>query len=64
MCTYISAGDLESEADFPKEMAKFKETLEKIDQYTNNKVQISADIVDQVQTLKRSMVLGENARSM
>lgn len=64
MCIYIGAKDLETEADFPIEMTKFKAVLEKIENLTSNKVQISADTVDQVQMLKRSMVLGENARSL
>lgn len=64
MCSYIGVKELESEADFPVEMEKFKLVLDKIESLTSNKVQISADIVDQVQVLKRAMVLGENARSM
>lgn len=46
MCDYINNEELQSEADFPVEMVTFKETLDKIEAYSNDNIQISADMVD------------------
>jgi len=38
MCDYINNEELCSEADFPQEMTTFKDTLDKIEAYSNNNV--------------------------
>jgi len=63
-CDFSGIKDLQSIANFPHETEKITATLAEIEELSKNKAQISANLADNIQELKRTMVLGEDARMM
>lgn len=64
MAEFIGLQELSSEANFPEDMNKFRNTLDKISDLSENKVQISAGMAEKIRVLKTALIQGEDARSM
>ncbi|EGR29382.1 hypothetical protein IMG5_156790 [Ichthyophthirius multifiliis] len=62
MCQYNNITELESQGQFPQEMEKFKQILDQVKQYSEAKMNITADIADSIQQVKTFIVKAEDSR--
>jgi Bardet-Biedl syndrome 2 protein len=64
LCKKLGVADLESEADFPGEMAAFGAVLADVTEYHLSRSKLTADMADSSQRVKALVVRAEDARQL
>merc|ERR1719326_2390052 len=64
LCTYLQITELESTADFPDEMEKFKSVLMKVDEYNAVRLKLTAEMADSSNLVKALIVKAEDYRML
>lgn len=62
MGKYLKINDLESEVDFPDELAAFDEVVNRVDDYSSTRIRLTADMADDSQHVKALIVRAEDSR--
>eukprot|EP00405_Crypthecodinium_cohnii_P023237 CAMPEP_0206474582 /NCGR_PEP_ID=MMETSP0324_2-20121206/33568_1 /ASSEMBLY_ACC=CAM_ASM_000836 /TAXON_ID=2866 /ORGANISM="Crypthecodinium cohnii, Strain Seligo" /LENGTH=719 /DNA_ID=CAMNT_0053949773 /DNA_START=137 /DNA_END=2293 /DNA_ORIENTATION=+ len=62
LATFMSVTELESTADFPEEMEKFKQVLMKVDEYNAVRLKLTAEMADASSLVKALIVKAEDYR--
>mmetsp|Transcript_1183 Transcript_1183/g.3589 ORF Transcript_1183/g.3589 Transcript_1183/m.3589 type:complete len:718 (+) Transcript_1183:115-2268(+) len=64
MCAYLQVTELESTANFPEEMEKFKSVLMKVDEYNAVRLKLTAEMADSANLVKALIVKAEDYRML
>lgn len=64
LCVYLQVPELESIANFPDEMEKFKAVLLKVDQYNEVRLRLTAEMADSSNLVKALIVKAEDYRML
>merc|ERR1719473_1041273 len=64
LCAYLQITELESTADFPAEMEKFKSVLMKVDEYNAVRLKLTAEMADSSNLVKALIVKAEDYRRL
>merc|ERR1719326_299561 len=64
LCTYLQITELESTADFPDEMEKFKAVLMRVDEYNAVRLKLTAEMADSSNLVKALIVKAEDYRML
>jgi len=62
LCLFIGVEELESKADFPKEVEGFRAVLEKVGEYNATRQSMATDVADQSNLVKEFVARAEDAR--
>jgi Bardet-Biedl syndrome 2 protein len=62
MCKYLKITNLESTADFPREMEEFQAVLGHVEEYNDIRLKLSAEIADSSNMIKTLVIKAEDAR--
>ena len=62
MCGFLQVGELRSAADFPREMAAFRETLARVDDYNATRLRLTAEMADSSHRVKALVIKAEDMR--
>lgn len=62
LCRYLKITNLETVADFPKEMAAFEQVLARVDEHQTIRQRLSAEIADTSNAVKQLVIKAEDAR--
>jgi len=62
ICSYMNITELDTTSEFPKEMRRFEETLERVKEYNSIRLQLSTEIADQSNIIKNLVISAEDAR--
>lgn len=62
ICSYMNITELDTTSEFPKEMQRFEETLERVKEYNSIRLQLSTEIADQSNLIKNLVISAEDAR--
>lgn len=63
-CTFLQIDELESNANFPEEMEKFKSVLMKVDEYNAVRLKLTAEMADSSNLVKALIVKAEDYRML
>lgn len=63
-CAYLQINELESTANFPDEMEKFKSVLMKVDEYNAVRLKLTAEMADSSNLVKALIVKAEDYRML
>merc|ERR1719473_2516019 len=64
LCSYLQVTELESVANFPDEMEKFKSVLMKVDEYNAVRLKLTAEMADSSNLVKALVVKAEDYRML
>jgi len=64
LCQYLQVNELESTANFPDEMEKFKSVLLKVDEYNAVRLKLTAEMADSSNLVKALIVKAEDYRML
>jgi Bardet-Biedl syndrome 2 protein len=64
LCSFLKVAELESEADFPAEMAAFREVLQRVDELNAVRLKMTADMADSSNLIKQLVIRAEDARML
>ena len=64
MAKFFKIIELEAEADFPEELARFEEVLAQVEDLNSARIRLAADMADDSQKLKALVVRAEDSRIM
>jgi len=64
LCGYLQVTELESTANFPDEMEKFKSVLMKVDEYNAVRLKLTAEMADSANLVKALIVKAEDYRML
>ena len=64
MCNFLQVSELESVADFPRDMARFRGVLDRVDDHNALRLKLSAGMADASNLVKTLVVKAEDARMM
>jgi Bardet-Biedl syndrome 2 protein len=62
LCAYLRVTEIDSVAQFPSEMERFREVLEHVDEYNAQRLKLTAEMVDSSNLLKTLVVKAEDYR--
>jgi len=62
LCKYLKLDHLESIVDFPLEMTKFNEVLERVEAHNAQRLKLSAEMADAASAIKTILVRAEDSR--
>ncbi|ETV79688.1 hypothetical protein, variant [Aphanomyces astaci] len=62
MCRALQIDDLESVAEFPEQLADFRELLVRVDDYNSIRLKLTGDMADDSNQLKHLVIRAEDAR--
>merc|ERR1712232_524263 len=62
LCAHLQVTELESQANFPEEMEKFKSVLMKVDEYNAVRLKLTAEMADSANLVKALIVKAEDYR--
>lgn len=62
LCSIMNITDLESSADFPKEMEELKLVIKKVNDYNEVRLHLAADMAEAIRNAKVFVVKAEDAR--
>lgn len=62
LCSHLQVTELESQANFPEEMEKFKSVLMKVDEYNAVRLKLTAEMADSANLVKALIVKAEDYR--
>jgi Bardet-Biedl syndrome 2 protein len=62
LCTYLQVAEIDSVGSFPAEMERFREVLERVDEYNAQRMKLTAEMVDASNLLKTLVVKAEDFR--
>jgi len=62
LCTYLHVNEIDSVGSFPTEMERFREVLERVDEYNAQRMKLTAEMVDASNLLKTLVVKAEDFR--
>jgi len=64
LCVFLQVTELESTANFPDEMEKFKQVLMKVDEYNAVRLKLTAEMADSANLVKALIVKAEDYRML
>ena len=64
LCAALQLSELESDADFPSEMAAFQEVLARVDELNAVRLRMTADMADSSNLIKQLVLRAEDARML
>merc|ERR1719373_1272946 len=64
LCAFLQVTELESTANFPDEMEKFKQVLMKVDEYNAVRLKLTAEMADSANLVKALIVKAEDYRML
>eukprot|EP00747_Dinoflagellata_sp_TGD_P112031 gnl/TRDRNA2_/TRDRNA2_171360_c0_seq1.p1 gnl/TRDRNA2_/TRDRNA2_171360_c0~~gnl/TRDRNA2_/TRDRNA2_171360_c0_seq1.p1 ORF type:complete len:725 (-),score=150.21 gnl/TRDRNA2_/TRDRNA2_171360_c0_seq1:93-2267(-) len=64
LCTYLQVTELETNANFPDEMNKFRSVLMKVDEYNAVRLKLTAEMADSSNLVKALIVKAEDYRML
>jgi Bardet-Biedl syndrome 2 protein len=64
LCAYLQVQELESTADFPEEMEKFKTVLQRVEEYNSVRLKLTAEMADSANLVKALIVKAEDYRML
>jgi uncharacterized membrane-anchored protein YhcB (DUF1043 family) len=62
LCAFVQIGELEADADFPAEMAAFREVLQRVDELNATRLKLTAEMADASNMIKQLVIRAEDAR--
>jgi Bardet-Biedl syndrome 2 protein len=62
LCSIMNVTDIESNADFPKEMEELKVIIKKVNDYNEVRLHLAADMAEAIRNAKVFVVKAEDAR--
>lgn len=62
LCSFMNIQELESYADFPKEMEELKDVIKKVNDYNEVRLHLAADMAEAIRNAKIFVVKAEDAR--
>ncbi|KAF0683990.1 Aste57867_24071 [Aphanomyces stellatus] len=62
ICRYLQIDDLESVADFPKQLTDFRDLLVRVDDYNSIRLKLTGDMADDSNQIKHLVIRAEDAR--
>ncbi|ETV96086.1 hypothetical protein H310_10727 [Aphanomyces invadans] len=62
LCRALQIDDLESVADFPEQLAEFRQLLVRVDEYNSIRLKLTGDMADDSNQLKHLVIRAEDAR--
>lgn len=62
LASYLGVKDLESRTEFPNELAKLKQLMEKVEEFNSTRMQLMLNMAESSQAIKVLIVKSEDAR--